>query len=241
MNHKIGRTILIIGILLSIPKIVMANGESISEVDAYVTLESYDDEAGEGPVNPLEPTMPVTPVDPEQPSTNGPLRIVYISNLTFGKQQATGVQTDYFAQLDQVKTTLGTIISVPNSIQISDHRGMNAGWQLYVSQDQPLTNGNHELLGTELRFENPVWKGLSNDSSVSPTAPNNVMVTPEGEAILIAYAEVNKGMGTWVEGFGKDISDGAKSVVLSVPGKADKKAGFYQTSLTWQLLDVPLS
>ncbi|AQY50292.1 cell surface protein [Listeria weihenstephanensis FSL R9-0317] len=189
------------------------------------------------PTNPGNPD-PVVPVDPDHPAgTAGPLSIDYISNIHFGEQEISGNNEVYKAQLDQIKVGASeTIKDIPNYIQITDNRGSNAGWHLTVKQDGQFVNGGSELTGAVLSFENPSLASAA--ESDAPTA-GDFTLDPAGTSSDVMSADEEQGMGTWVEMFGADATEGAESIKLSVPGKTAKTPGKYEATLTWELTDTP--
>lgn len=239
-------TILLSGAHTSI--VLAADDSSSIDSNATVQIEKNSGENGEKPVNPVDPTKPVTPApdidgeeNPHPPSTKGPLSINYISNFRFGMNQATGQDVAYQVKPDQVVDEDGNQIEVPNYVQVTDNRGTNAGWTLTVRQDGAFMNGSNPLVGTEMVFTNPVTSGRSGSANTSPSANANFTLTPEGQEVLVMTASENQGMGTWVDRFGENNAQAPESILLKVPGDSKKVAGFYKTSLTWTLSDVPSS
>ncbi|CUB10913.1 hypothetical protein BN2127_JRS1_02699 [Bacillus cereus] len=196
------------------------------------------------PVNPtrpeevVEPRDPKDPKDPHEDGTKGPLSIDYVSNFQFKTQKASGNNEVYYASLDRVKKKVdGSIIEVPNYVQVTDNRGTNAGWKLTVTQNgQFKTTSNQELTGAALTLKNGILNSAS--GSDAPESLQNITLTP-GVASDVVNAKINQGMGTWTNAFGQ-LEEAKKSVELSVPGKTKKEQAEYTTSLTWELKDAPL-
>ncbi|MCC2454350.1 WxL domain-containing protein [Bacillus cereus] len=196
------------------------------------------------PVNPTKPEEVVKPrdskdpKDPHEDGTKGPLSIDYVSNFQFKTQKASGNNEVYYASLDRVKKKMdGSIIEVPNYVQVTDNRGTNAGWKLTVTQNEQFkTASNQELTGAALTLKNGTLNSASGNDT--PESVQNILLTP-GVASDVVNAKVDQGMGTWTNAFGK-LEDAKKSVELSVPGKTKKEKAEYTTSLTWELKDAPL-
>lgn len=205
---------------------------------AFIKFEKNTDEVNV--VNPENPDETVEPIDPDKKGTNGPLSIDYVSNFNFDIKKASGNNETYFAKLDKVKKKAdGSVIDVPNYVQVTDNRGTNAGWHLTVKQDgQFKTADNKELDNAVLTLKNSTLKSVA--GSDAPTAEKLVTLNPNGDASDLIDAKVNQGMGTWVNAFGKDAVEAEKSIELSVPGKTKKEQAEYTTSLTWELTDAPL-
>ena len=214
-------------------------GNTNSYADVTFTI---NDNSTVTPVDPGNPETPITPVDPHQPGTSGPLSIDYVSNLHFGSYVASGSDQVYYAQLDEFKkTTDGTEIKVPNFVQVTDNRGTNAGWNLTVSQNGQFSanEGANVLTGAQLKLSNPMVN--STNSMIYAPVASNVTLDPSGAAQDVVNASAGKGMGTWTTSYGSDLTQGAKSVSLSVPGSTAKvQDSQYTTSLTWTLTDAPL-
>lgn len=233
--------------MIGASSVLAEEGNSVSsKSNAYVGIEKNDGSEGESPVSPIDPSQPVTPPptidgeeNPHAPSTKGPLSINYISNLRFGMNKASGNDMEYLVKPDEVVNEEGMQIQVPNYIQITDHRGTNAGWILTVKQNGPFVNGAHELLGTEMNFRQSVAVGKSGTTSTSPSVNANFSLTADGQEVMVMTAQENQGMGTWIDRFGDNTENAPNSIVLKVPGDTKKIAGKYTTSLTWTLSDVP--
>lgn len=189
------------------------------------------------PVDPLDPENPILPVDPENPGTAGPLSIDYVSTIRFGESNKTsGKHEVYWAELDKFTDSKGNATTRPNYIQVTDSRGSNAGWHLTVTQEAQFMNQTNELEGAELTFANGVLNTA--DDGATPEIKTPLTLSP-GVATDVLNAKANEGTGTWAAVFGKDNTEGEKSVSLSVPGKTKKVEGKYTTALTWDLTDAP--
>ncbi|EUJ42390.1 WxL domain-containing protein [Listeria riparia] len=106
-------------------------------------------------VNPLNPDQPLDPAegDTPYPGTGGPLSIDYASSFDFGTQEISAETKTYHAKLDKVRVD-GEEIEVPNSVQVTDNRGNNAGWHLTVAQNGQLEDeSNRTLAGAEIELK----------------------------------------------------------------------------------------
>ncbi|MGN4448252.1 WxL domain-containing protein [Bacillus cereus group sp. MYBK79-1] len=205
---------------------------------AFIKFEKNTDEVNV--VNPENPDEVVEPIDPNTKGTNGPLSIDYVSNFNFAMKKASGNNETYYAELDKVKKKAdGSVIDVPNYVQVTDNRGTNAGWHLTVKQNGQFKTADDKALdGAALTLKNSTLKSAA--GSDAPTAAQSITLNPNGDASDLIDAKVDQGMGTWVNAFGKDAVEAKKSVELSVPGKTKKEQAEYTTSLTWELTDAPM-
>lgn len=224
---------------LFVGNIVANADESVRESNATITFQKNDE--SENPLNPTDPTIPVDPIDPDYPHTEGPLSIDYISNIAFGNQKATGNDTTYYALPDRnTQNSSNQPVDLPNYIQVTDNTGKNAGWTLFVKQGSPFTNGANTLTGTKLTFSNLVLKSPNADgASYAPTPATQIVIEPGKDNQPVITAGENKGMGTWLSLFGKDVAETQKSISLFVPGSSKKVAGMYKTDLVWTLTNTP--
>ena len=203
------------------------------------------------PEKPVDPVKPIDPTDPEgpNPGTKGPLSIDYASSLDFGNNKITNKDETYYAN---AQTFSGDHAGQyrGNYVQISDHRGTNAGWTLTVSQQGQFKNDqakNYKVLkGTKIKFSNPVPNSNMIDS-VTPPRVFEFELDPEGATSTVMSAAAGTGVGTWVDYFGKaepvTINEKQvqknKAITLFVPGSTPKEAVNYRTTLTWNLSDIP--
>lgn len=233
---------LILGVLLGsmVPTgftVTQALASETVNYQSHATIEFVKNTDGTPPVDPTNPTDPLKPLKPVNPGTEGPLSIDYASNLQFSQQQISGKDSVYYAQLDQLVDKNGKVGEYPNYVQVTDNRGSNAGWKLTVAQTNPFMNGKNKLDGTIITLMNGTTNGSSNMSQ--PTA-SQAAINPDGKAVTVMTAKVDKGMGTWTDRFGKDNTAAKKSVSLLVPAESNKVAGAYKSELTWTLTDANL-
>ncbi|MFD4705051.1 WxL domain-containing protein [Gottfriedia sp. NPDC058432] len=211
-------------------------GNTSTDTNVTVTAETKNPVDPTNPTSPVEPVNPTDPENPHEPGTKSSLSIDYVSNFNFGVQETSGKNEVYTAQLDEVKQTSdGSIIKVPNFIQVTDHRRTKTGWKLTVQQNEQFKSGNNELTGAVLKLNNP-FLNSSTEAQYKPVA-NTLTLVPGGGAQNLAYADEGKGLGTWTIAYGQNSS----SITLFVPGAAYKEVGAkYKTTLTWTLVDAPL-
>lgn len=216
--------------------------------------------------DPLDPENPLEPVDPgEGPSTDGELRIDFVSTINFADAKITKNNRVYpsLAQLFHSDTPARA-----SYIQITDLRKDSPGWNLQLKQEvQFKTKDNIELSGARLSFD----KGWANSGGLgkSPTMFRDAISIDEiGSSYQVATAATGAGNGTWLLSFGAssgnklgqdntltELKDGkGKSMIdplfnknmysnsaisLSVPEKTSIIPGRYQTELTWILQATP--
>ncbi|WP_221771755.1 WxL domain-containing protein [Listeria booriae] len=193
-------------------------------------------------VNPLNPDQPLDPAegDTPYPGTGGPLSIDYASSFDFGTQEISAETKTYHAKLDKVRVG-GEEIEVPNSVQVTDNRGNNAGWHLTVAQNGQLEDeSNRTLAGAEIELTKGTVVTKTGSDITPPTANQQIKLNPNGTAAIVMSAEEEQGMGKWVDKFGADNAAAADAITLTIPGKSAKYADSeYATTLTWTLSDTP--
>lgn len=228
------------------------------------STQSYDTTGGIRMVPNLDPTIPVDPTNPERPThpkdptnpngpesgTKGPLSIDFASSIDFGRNRISNKDVMYYAEPQDIVFDDGTKKEVANYIQITDHRGNNAGWHLQVKQEQQLenTNAHYKVLeGAEIR--------LKQTYAVSNQTGDPTLVIPETPPIILRPGQTSDAMqahqgsggGTWLDVFGElrtvkvEQEELLKntSITLSIPGKTPKNAVEYKSRLTWTLIDSP--
>ncbi|MFT9820299.1 WxL domain-containing protein [Lysinibacillus sp. NPDC056185] len=242
---------------------IVLSGMAISSLFASAEEKEYvsngvvtfiPNEDTQGPVDPTDPDpeKPVDPVDPIDPGvppgpgTGGPLGIDFVSNLDFGINEISNKNKIYYANAQFIRSG-GESKYVPNYVQISDSRGLNAGWTLTVKQEDQFSNANTQnkkLTGAQIKFESPAVTGKT---QVTPPKAEEITLVP-GTDSLVMSAGPNEGAGLWVNLWGTvDEMTNAegqkvqknKAISLSIPGKTPKDTVTYSTKLTWNLSDVP--
>lgn len=155
--------------------------------------------------NPIDPENPDDIADPgEGPSTDGPLRIDYVSSLDFGRAQLTDSDRTYPALAQQF---LGDTGPRGSYIQITDQRTVSTGWTIQVKQNHQFRNtviqeaGEQALTGAVLSLDKG-WAN-SNSTSGSPTVTREtIALNSIGTAYELASATAGNGRGVWTIAFG---------------------------------------
>ncbi len=215
---------------------------------------------------PLDPENPLTPVDPgESPSTEGELRIDFVSAINFADTTITKSDRKYpsLAQLFHTETPARA-----SYVQVTDLREGSPGWNLQLKQETQFKNGdNIELSGATLSFD----KGWANSGGLG-TAPamfrDTISIDEIGNNYQVASAAKGAGQGTWLLSFGassdnqlgqensltllkdasgKTVLDSTfnkelytnSAINLTIPDKTSIIPGRYQTELTWSLQATP--
>lgn len=155
----------------------------------------------------IDPENPETIVDPGKGySTTGPLRIDFISDLSFGlnKINATERVYDSMAQLFRSETD-------PRGyyVQISDFRENVSGWQLQVAQTSQFNNNviqdtqEQELVGATLSLTK-AWANTNSGKNPGEIEITNeaIAISEIGASYTVAIADTNMGKGTWTIAFG---------------------------------------
>ncbi|OJG96959.1 hypothetical protein RV18_GL001308 [Enterococcus termitis] len=155
--------------------------------------------------NPIDPENPDDIADPgEGPSTEGPLRIDYVSSLDFGQAQLSDTNRTYTALAQQF---LGETGPRGSYIQITDQRTISTGWTLQVKQNHQFRNtviqeaSEQELSGAVLSLDK-AWAN-SNSISGSPTVTREtIALNSIDTAYELATATAGNGRGVWTIAFG---------------------------------------
>lgn len=249
---------LCLGTLLLSSSILGATLTSAEEINmTYKSNGAVTFEPNTDLVNPVDPTDPdeeVDPVDPTDPDgpnpgTEGPLSIDYASSLDFGRNKITNKDEVYYANAQTFKGSHEGEFR-GNYVQVSDHRGSNAGWSLTVAQSNQFKNDaakNYKVLdGAVIKFTNPTPNSNMIESVKAPVA-NEITLDPNGAASPVMSASEGAGVGTWVNYYGEaeemtingEAIQKNKAITLSIPGATPKEAVEYTTVLTWTLTDTP--
>ncbi|MFS7423354.1 WxL domain-containing protein [Carnobacterium maltaromaticum] len=211
-------------------------------------LDMIPGTGGTPPLYPVDPDAnnPVEPIEPTPPNsgTAGPLSLDYASIWDFGKQKISTKDEVYYAKLIPLKDGR----SVAPYVQVSDFRGTNSGWSLFVRQEEQFENEeltNSELTGAELHFgSGGDVSGTQSNIDYASNVPysRNGPLVPGGGNVNVFLASEGAGSMTWLRSFGDNYGGGqtpSTAVRLSIPGQTPKDAGQYKTTLTWTLSDVP--
>lgn len=179
-------------------------------LSAHATPEAVDQSGtltveGSSISKPVDPENPENVVDPgPSPSTDGALRVDFVSSLDFGHVQLSGTSLIYHARAQQFLSETGPRGSY---IQVTDQRAQSTGWTLQVKQTTQFRNtviqnvDEQELAGAVLSLD----KGWANSSgtSGSPTVTREtIALNSIGTAYELGTASAGNGRGVWTIAFG---------------------------------------
>ncbi len=155
--------------------------------------------------NLIDPENPEKIVNPgEGPSTNGALRIDYVSTLDFGSKKISKGTRQYAALAQQFFGETGPRGSY---IQITNQNTDNSGWTLQVKQEMQFKNLNinnkkeQELNGAFLSLDNG-WANSVGTSKAPNVTRETIALNAIGSAYEVATAKSNSGKGVWTIAFG---------------------------------------
>lgn len=179
-------------------------------VEASANADSLD---GKGAVT-VEGSVVTPPVDPENPgnvidpgdgpSTEGALRIDYVSSLDFLSTQITKTNRIYSAAAQQFFSDTGPRGSY---IQITDQRAESTGWTIQVKQNYQFKNAviqeptERELQGAVLSLDK-AWANSSGTSQAPTVTRETIALNGIGTAYELARADAGNGRGVWTIAFG---------------------------------------
>lgn len=162
-------------------------------------------------VQPNVATKPVDPENPEKevnpgegPSTDGLLRIDYVSAFDFGSSEITKGKRNYQALAQQF---FGETGPRGNYIQITDQQAESSGWTLQVKQEMQFTNSviqnveERELKGAVLSLDKG-WANSSGTSEAPIVTRETIALNAIGSAYEVATAQRDSGKGVWTIAFG---------------------------------------
>ena len=183
------------------------------------------------PVDPNDPTKIATPQDGSNGATPGSgLSLIYVpKNWNFGKNNVP-VQSQDISLLTKEGTSL---LNNKTSIQVSDSRGTNSGWNLSVlgSQFSATIAGDSVVKSTGIQLILP-----QGDLSTPERTANGVTASASDTALTsetrVLNATTNNGGGITVYNLP------TTAIKLRVPGNS-VQAGTYSTVLNWTLSDAP--
>lgn len=242
-RNKVLASVLLSALFLQGTVAVSAAGKVASTANNEAAIEFEDNTDPTNPVDPENPTNPVDPKNPNEKTDNpGPLSIDLVSYYNFGKVKITGNDNTYFSAPTSVKPKGETeFVDRANYVQVTDNRGSGAGWKLTVEQQQPLHNAttNQDIVGTKITLLNGFSNNARKTDANTPVKGTDVVIEPGKGAVTVLTAQRDQGIGTWTHSFGKDATEGAKSVKLDIPGSQKISKGGYKATLKWTLLDDP--
>ncbi|MBC2098394.1 WxL domain-containing protein [Listeria booriae] len=243
---KIGLLCTILFASFSSHGLLVSAAEEAAQSDSHVMFYA-DDSGTTTPIDPTDPSTSVTPSDTVSPS-QGALRIDYASQISFGEQQISGSDKDYYALLTEIQPLndksepVGPKKYVAPYVQVTDNRGANSGWQLSLASSPFKTTDGEELRGAQLSLSNAQVNSVLPTSFAPAVSSSSITLSNTPQNILTANTE--KGMGTWTNAFGNNTDNSEQStttgIKLHVPAESKKLAGEkYQSTLTWILSDTP--
>ncbi|MHC5372255.1 WxL domain-containing protein [Enterococcus sp. LJL120] len=168
-----------------------------------------------GVTNPVDPENPEKEVDPGPgPSTDGELRIDFVSKLNFGSVSTTGTNRSY-SSLAQLFHNEGTSAR-GYYIQVTDRRRAADGWNLTLTQDSQFNSkiiqdlDKKELEGAVLSFDEG-WANSADNLERLPTVSRETLSINEMRtAYTVATASAGQGTGVWTIAFGASGENGSK-------------------------------
>ncbi len=180
---------------------------------------------GSGSTVPTDPEKPGEPVLPgPSPSTDGSLRIDFVSSLDFGRAEITDTNRQFLSQAQLFHSDTN-----PRGfyIQVTDERQRADGWTLQVKQEYQFRNtviesqNEQALNGSVLSFDNGWANSLGADVMKAPTVTRDTIALHSvGESYEVANAENGAGMGIWTIEFGASETNDANQKVTLSPLKA---------------------
>ncbi|MGL5042382.1 MAG: WxL domain-containing protein [Culicoidibacterales bacterium] len=197
-----------------------AEGDQLSDVTVSFIADS-------SPTAPLDPTNPDNEVEG---GTNmpGPLSIDYVPLLSFGLNGITG-------KVETYETTNKTPY-----IQITDKRGTGAGWNVKAKLSK-LENkvANRELPAAAITFKGNTAISQGHNDNTAPTT-RGFTLTAGGELADVASAQVNTGMGTWLNRWmTTNVANPTNENVTLQVNTAKALALAYEGKITWTLAVTP--
>ncbi|MBP1040044.1 WxL domain-containing protein [Vagococcus sp. BWB3-3] len=178
--------------------------------------------------DPVDPEKPGEPVDPgEGPSTEGPLRMDFISSLRFGEATITKSDRQYYALAQQFYDETEPRGSY---VQITDQRGDVSGWSLQVKQTHQFTNpviqnvAEQDLKGAVLSLDKG-WANTNGTSQAPVVSRETIKLNEIDAAYDVAKAATGSGKGIWTIAFGasgtnEDNQENTLAPVLDDRGKS---------------------
>lgn len=206
----------------------------------------------------VDPEIPKEIIEPVGPSTNGSLRIDYVTPVDFGKVKIGKTKRTFNALANNIVKTKKVR---GGFIQVTDFREKRTGWSLQVKQEtQFKTSDYDELTGAVLSLD----KGWANSTSTSepPTVTRDTLaINNIGQSYDVARASNNAGGGVWsiIFGASKDNDDNQpvtimddkestskdkaifrnSAIKLTIPDSTKVVPKEYQTKITWILSETP--
>lgn len=208
--------------ILSLTSLVLAAENSMIAQAAPDKLDHSGSVSVKGSVvtNPVDPENPENVVDPgESPSTEGPLRIDYVSPLDFGESKISKKGREYHALAQQFFGETGPRGSY---IQITDQQAESSGWTLQVKQNYQFTNpviqetSEQDLKGAVLSLDKG-WANSSGTSEAPTVMRETIALNSIGSAYEVATARAGSGKGVWTIAFGASETNSSEQPVTLTP------------------------
>lgn len=182
------------------------------------------------PVDPKDPTQSITPPAGSNGATPGSgLSLIYVPQTWNFGTNTVPVQSKDVPLL----TTGTSLLNGQTSVQVSDTRGTNSGWNLSVSGSQFVgtTIAGNSVQSTGIQLILPLGT-LSTPQKIA----NGVTASPSTTALTSAteVLKATTGNGGGITVYNLPTSD----IKLSIPGNS-VQAGTYSTVLNWTLSDTP--
>ncbi|MBP1044258.1 WxL domain-containing protein [Vagococcus sp. BWB3-3] len=175
---------------------------------------------GSDVTKPVDPENPEEVVDPgEGPSTEGKLRIDFVSTLNFGQARIDKDNRKFNAQAQQFTGETGPRGSY---IQITDQRAGSNGWAIQVKQDFQFRNASiekladQELRGAVLSLDG-AWANSSGSSEAPTVTRDTVELTAIGTTYELARANNGAGSGVWTVAFGASSTNSNQQATTLSP------------------------
>lgn len=185
--------------------LTVVTGNSVSAEMTSVEKKGTVTVEGSSISEPIDPENPGDIIDPgEGPSTDGLLRIDFVSAFDFGRAERVGTKRTFPAFAQQF---LGNTEPRGSYIQLTDQRTHSTGWTLQVKQNHQFrTTEKHagkvqELTGAVLSLDKG-WANSNGNSGAPTVTRETVGIQAIGTAYEVATATAGNGRGIWTIAFG---------------------------------------
>lgn len=222
-------SVVLLGVATPVSLSVNAAENRSGTTNATATFTANND-TNVSPVNPKDPTQSITPLDGSNGATPGSgLSLIYVPKTwNFGTNNVP-VQSQDISLL----TTGGTsLLNDQTSIQVSDSRGTNSGWNLSV-------------LGSQ--FGATIAGDSVKSTGIQLILPQGTLSTPQGTANGVTASASDTALTSATSVLNATTKNGGGITVYNLPTTAIKlhvpgnsvQAGTYSTVLNWTLSDTP--
>jgi len=227
-----------------------AMGVWSADTDISVSENKITFDTGGGtvtpPVDPEDPDKEIEPDGKEVVTDNkGSLRLDVVPAFDFGTQQITaGTENKkYNAELPKDQTLDE---AVPYYAQVTDVRGIGAGWRLSAKMTSQFSDGTNTLTGAKIKLKNVAAKAQAGTTAPGTTWSGDLVYDAQsgGSILYLASAAVNEGMGVSAVRFGNTDRDGGaltanESVELEIPADTQIYKTTYKATIQWTLGATP--